>query len=99
MTSVERLRAWIEDYNSVMPKDFARSLLAESEQAQRLRKACKKALYHVRELREAWMTGALSEHDGKGGLRSNRNVDVESQLSAALRASAPEPPAEQEQTK
>lgn len=46
--------------------------------------AVRYALIHVQELREAWRTGAISEHDGKGGLRSNRNVDVEVRLSNAL---------------
>ena len=46
--------------------------------------AARYALIHVQELREAWRTGAISEHDGKGGSRSNRNVDVEVRLSNAL---------------
>lgn len=31
-------------------------------------------LAHIEELEEAWRTSALSEHDGHGGARSNRNV-------------------------
>lgn len=46
--------------------------------------AARKALVHVEELREAWRRGAISEHDGRGGTRSNRNVDVEVALRAAL---------------
>lgn len=42
------------------------------------------ALAHVEELREAWRTGAIDERDGRGGLRSNRNVDVEVALRKAL---------------
>lgn len=42
------------------------------------------ALAHVEELREAWRTGAIHERDG--GTRSNRNVDVEVSLRAALDA-------------
>lgn len=42
------------------------------------------ALEHVSELRDAWMRGALSEHDGLGGTRSNRNIEVEKALRAAL---------------
>lgn len=49
-----------------------------------LRAACEFALEHVRELREAWRTGALDERDGGGGTRSNRNVDVEVALRNAL---------------
>lgn len=37
---------------------------------------------HVDELVEAWRSGALSEKDGKGGLRSNRNYDVKLLLSS-----------------
>lgn len=46
--------------------------------------ACEAALAHVEELRDAWMRGAISECDGRGGTRSNRNVDVENQLRAAI---------------
>jgi len=48
------------------------------------------ALEHVQELREAWERGAISEHDGLGGTRSNRNVTVETILRAVL--AVPEPP-------
>lgn len=53
---------------------------------QRLLEACKAASLHVDELRHAWLTGAITERDGKGGMRSNRNVDVAVQLSAAIQA-------------
>ena len=46
--------------------------------------ACRKALEHVVELREAWRVGAITESDGQGGTRSNRNVEVEGLLRAAL---------------
>lgn len=49
--------------------------------------ACRQALVHVEELREAWRTGAISEHDGRGGTRSNRNVEVEVALRGALNTS------------
>ncbi len=38
------------------------------------------AWWHLNELREAWRTGALDERDDKGGMRSNRNADVEVSL-------------------
>ena len=47
------------------------------------------AFEHVAELRQAWHSGALSEHDGKGGMRSNRNADVYKALKAALEPAAP----------
>lgn len=37
-----------------------------------LRKACE----HLGELAEAWERGIITEHDGKGGTRSNRNHAV-----------------------
>jgi hypothetical protein len=48
--------------------------------------AAQRALDHVTELRDAWMRGAIREHDGKGGTRSNRNVDVEVELRRTLAA-------------
>lgn len=48
--------------------------------------AAKAARKHIEELREAWERGCLSEHDGKGGTRSNRNADVDRQLRTAIAA-------------
>ena len=50
-----------------------------------LQAACREALSHVQELREAWMVGSIREADGSGGTRSNRNVDVEFSLNKALK--------------
>jgi hypothetical protein len=55
-----------------------------TDATQELAIAARYAMIHVQELREAWRTGAISEHDGKGGTRSNRNVDVERRLANAL---------------
>lgn len=52
------------------------------------------ALDHCEELAEAWQRGALSEHDGKGGTRSNRNTDVANRLRKSLRALGKEPASE-----
>lgn len=49
-----------------------------------LLKACMSALEHIRELEQAWMTGAINECDGKGGTRSNRNAEVRVELAAAI---------------
>jgi hypothetical protein len=46
--------------------------------------ACRAALAHTEELREAWQRGVLDERDGLGGRRSNRNVDVNVKLRQAL---------------
>jgi len=48
--------------------------------------ALKLALDHICELRDAWQSGALESRDGKNGARSNRNVDVEFAIRAALSA-------------
>lgn len=58
-----------------------------------IRQAAQAALEHVTELRDAWMRGALSEHDGLGGTRSNRNADVERRLYQALNIPADQPAA------
>lgn len=42
------------------------------------------ALTHVRELRDAWQRGAIDERDHQGGMRSNRNADIEIALRSAL---------------
>ena len=47
--------------------------------------AAEAALAHTAELRDAWMRGCLSDNDGQGGTRSNRNVDVNVQLRAAIK--------------
>ncbi len=54
------------------------------EQRDSLLAACEAAIEHVTELREAWRTGALGDHDGGGGIRSNRNAEVEQKLRAAI---------------
>ena len=66
---------------------MVRADTAEAE-VRALREALGTAHAHVLELREAWERGVIEEHDGHGGRRSNRNVDVEVALRALL---APEP--------
>lgn len=46
--------------------------------------AARPILEHLDELEEAWRRGALSEHDGKGGTRSNRNAELARTLRDAL---------------
>jgi len=48
--------------------------------------ALEKALFHVEDLRDAWARGAITAHDGRGGERSNRNVEVAVAIPALLRA-------------
>ena len=45
---------------------------------------------HLLELREAWQRGVIREHDGTGGFRSNRNVEVIGKVRAALKGGADE---------
>lgn len=58
----------------------------ESQLVRDLVDAAIDALSHVEELREAWRTGAISERDGLGGTRSNRNVEIECKLRDAIAA-------------
>ncbi len=53
------------------------------------REALEAAQSHVLELEDAWARGVLSEHDGKGGTRSNRNIVVRNAVAAALSLLAP----------
>lgn len=55
----------------------------------RLRETAKLALAHVRDLEDAWRSGALNERDGKGGTRSNRNLEVRRSLEIALKEPTP----------
>lgn len=59
-------------------------LAAAKTEVERLKEATVVALEHVVELRDAWMRGAIRDCDGHGGLRSNRNVDVEHVLRNAI---------------
>ena len=60
------------------------AVLADAQDAARLKAVVIAARDHVAELAEAWERGALSERDGKGGERSNRNADLLRRLRAAL---------------
>lgn len=91
---LHRRNAWLIGHKNGLnelerPKRLAAELLRNA--APDLLEACKKALEHVRELREAWRTGALSECDGRGGQRSNLNVDVEVALAKAIAKATPAP--------
>lgn len=54
--------------------------------------ALREALDHVSELEEAWQRGAIHETDGKGGTRSNRNVEVRVRLRQVIRDLEGDPP-------
>lgn len=49
-----------------------------------LLEACKAAQLHTQELWDAWQRGAINERDGLGGIRSNRNMEVDVALRAAI---------------
>ena len=57
---------------------------AEWENA-RLRAALELCKAHLQELEEAWRKGVISECDGQGGTRSNRNVEACRAVERALR--------------
>lgn len=65
-------RGWV-----YLPADELTEMLtrAESEVAQ-AKELLEQASAHLWELAEAWREGALDEHDGQGGTRSNRNMDL-----------------------
>lgn len=70
----------------VFSKDDANRILHAVNAHSALVAACKAALKHVGELREAFASGALREcSHAPDGWRSNRNVDVECELRAALK--------------
>lgn len=76
-----RLREGIENLCVQQLKDENAALTAEVE---RLKDAANIALEHAVELSDAWMRGVIRESDGNGGLRSNRNADVEYFLRCAI---------------
>lgn len=81
------LLAATQPATEVSPAPAASPALKEKPQTdshEALVEALQLALDHVSELREAWARGVLREGDTLGGMRSNRNVDVESAARAAL---------------
>ena len=69
----------------VTPLFVARQVTDAEARINALEVVLRDAHAHIEELRGAWERGAISEHDGKGGLRSNRNADVERQLRTAIK--------------
>ncbi len=55
-----------------------------AEKVLALVEACEKVALHLQELRDAWQRGIIDERDGKGGTRSNRNVECEVALRTAI---------------
>ena len=60
----------------------------ESDRAllERARDEITLSLSHIRDLEEAWRSGAITESDGRGGERSNRNVRIRNGLEQILTA-------------
>lgn len=50
-----------------------------------LLEVCAEVIEHLEELRYAWERGCISEHDGKGGTRSNRNAELLHNLRVATK--------------
>ncbi len=55
-----------------------------SRSTQALSEACEAAQSHILELEDAWLRGCITENDGQGGTRSNRNIEVRNVIRAAL---------------
>jgi hypothetical protein len=64
------------DSGNTMPQTYVQ-IAKLRRQIERGEWALRLALTHVEELSFAWERGAISEHDGMGGTRSNRNLDTE----------------------
>lgn len=62
------------------------AIVSRDKRIQVLESALVNAALHVEELRDAWERGCIHETDGKGGTRSNRNMDVVLELAAARAA-------------
>lgn len=62
----------------------ARFIVELAESNADLLKVVRVAREHLCELADAWRRGILSEHDGRGGERSNRNVEIIRQLETAI---------------
>lgn len=86
MTAKELAKEIVEDVLSNLLLIGSKEVAIQSAAAKLEPLVCASALAltHVTELRKAWRTGAIDERDGYGGLRSNRNVDVEVALRKAL---------------
>jgi len=77
--AVAQVELTINLYDRITARD---KRIAELEAALRFAHA------HIDELCDAWERGVISEHDGRGGLRSNRNAAVEMKIRAALKGDA-----------
>ena len=61
-----------------------RQAAALAGRERRLRDGLQEARDWLEELRVTWERGVFHEHDGKGGMRSNRNAELEVKLRALL---------------
>jgi hypothetical protein len=84
----EAIRHWLYDTDANI-EGAARAALAtieaeQQEQFAALLDGIRSAERHTDELEEAWRAGNITEHDGKGGTRSNRNVALNRHLRSLL---------------
>jgi len=83
ITEKERLEARIARLEAEavaqveLTTDLYDRITARDERIAELEAALRFAHAHIDELCDAWERGVISEHDGRGGLRSNRNAAVE----------------------
>lgn len=75
---------------SEVDEEYVLAIAAERDAAMRRAEAAEAgmqaAIEHTDELEDAWQRGCIQERDGLGGTRSNRNVEVNRSLRAALAA-------------
>ena len=55
--------AWLARWVRILQGESSHQLLMET-------------VAHLEELADAWQRGVISEHDGHGGVRSNRNYEL-----------------------
>lgn len=80
----EMIAAALDRLCTVVKEPLEAQLGERDERIRKLEEAARAAYAHVIELQDAWIRGVLSEHDGLGGTRSNRNDDVLHLITHAL---------------
>lgn len=84
LACVNALEGWTTEALEQLAAPLADQLRKRDERIRKLEEAARAAYAHVIELQDAWIRGVLSEHDGLGGIRSNRNDDVLHLITHAL---------------
>ena len=67
-----------------LPEPTPRSEAERAQEVLALFELLEACWEHIIELEDAWMRGAITEHDDKGGTRSNRNTALRVRLNERL---------------